>query len=173
MTMTILQLQPAVALMPTIETAPEQALGTEISKFLAAYEESVAECEQTKRSIESQKVLARKKGIRLPEVERWDAYGYHDLGETVATLVRYELQEQPQRWLPIFEAQYQWEIPSSNGRVALFLTEKSKITRQIGSILRGVSRREILPLNHPLIVENRDDIIEGIVAMRVALEFPL
>ena len=157
---------------PALAT-PELTLQVEISKTLAAYEEAVSQREQLKRSIDEAKANARRHRIRLPEVDRWDAYGYDDLGEAVVTLVRYDLQKEkgrPQQWLPVFEVQYQWEIPSSYKHEALFVTEKSKITRQIASVLKGISRRETLPFNHPLIVAHYDDLLEGLVTMRAALE---
>lgn len=73
----------------------------------------------------------------------------------------------PQTTLPVYCMMKQWEIPDL--QVPLWVTESGGIARSTPSVVKARPMRELLALDHPLVMSQYSDIMRGLETMQVGI----
>lgn len=143
------------------------ALSAKLDETVTAYFEKEEAQAQMFRDMRAAYAQARRRRMRPPARTPEDEPSLYDEGETVATVVMVRRIAAPQSVQPVYRMMKQWEIPDL--QIPLWVTEAGAIARNTPSVVKARPMRELLALDHPLVVSQYDAIMRGLETMQVGI----
>lgn len=142
-------------------------LSTKLDETVTSYFEKEEVQAQMLRDMRAAYGQARRRRMHLPVRTPEDEPSLYDEGEMVATVVMMRRIAAPQGTQPVYRLMKQWEIPDL--QIPLWLTESGAIARNTPSVVKARPMRELLALDHPLVLGQYDAIMRGLETMQVGI----